>query len=237
MGLYGNILVVPADPDYWPPVNREVSLTLDDILIETARSRPSAVPRPLTPPWAGSATSLLGRWRERLLAKRASAGEVVRFYLTNTANTRVFKVALPGARIKLVGGDSGRVRARGVRRVCDPGAVRARRHRCAFRRAGRADARAPHTGTDIRTRARSTSTRGAGRALARRSVRRSSATTLSGKRSGSGWQRSSTPPPDKTLAFDRRDGHGRPRRATVVYACPMHPQVVSDEPAAARIAA
>jgi FtsP/CotA-like multicopper oxidase with cupredoxin domain len=33
---------------------------------------------------------------------------VVRVYLTNTANTRVFKVALPGARMKLVGGDSGR---------------------------------------------------------------------------------------------------------------------------------
>ena len=26
----------------------------------------------------------------------AQAGEVVRLYLTNTANTRVFKVALPG---------------------------------------------------------------------------------------------------------------------------------------------
>jgi FtsP/CotA-like multicopper oxidase with cupredoxin domain len=36
-------------------------------------------------------------------------GEVVRLYLTNTANTRVFNVALPGARLKLVGGDSGRV--------------------------------------------------------------------------------------------------------------------------------
>ena len=34
MGLYGNVIVVPADPDYWPPVHREVALTLDDILIE-----------------------------------------------------------------------------------------------------------------------------------------------------------------------------------------------------------
>jgi FtsP/CotA-like multicopper oxidase with cupredoxin domain len=42
----------------------------------------------------------------RLTAKQ---GEVVRVYLTNTANTRVFKVALPGAGMKLVGGDSGRV--------------------------------------------------------------------------------------------------------------------------------
>ena len=34
-------------------------------------------------------------------------GELVRFYFTNTANTRVFNVALPGARMKLVGADSG----------------------------------------------------------------------------------------------------------------------------------
>ena len=32
----------------------------------------------------------------------------MRFCLTNTANTRVFNVTLPGARVKLVGGDSGR---------------------------------------------------------------------------------------------------------------------------------
>ena len=42
------------------------------------------------------------------LALSAQRGEVVRLYLTNTANTRVFNVALPGARMKLVGGDSGR---------------------------------------------------------------------------------------------------------------------------------
>ena len=39
----------------------------------------------------------------------ARRGEVVRFFLTNTANARVFNVALPGARMKLVGGDSVRV--------------------------------------------------------------------------------------------------------------------------------
>jgi FtsP/CotA-like multicopper oxidase with cupredoxin domain len=42
------------------------------------------------------------------LALDASAGEVVRFYLVNTANTRVFNVAVRGGRMKLVGGDSGR---------------------------------------------------------------------------------------------------------------------------------
>src|SRR6185312_4011419 len=39
----------------------------------------------------------------------ARAGEVLRLWLTNTANTRVFNVRLPGARMKLVGGDSGRM--------------------------------------------------------------------------------------------------------------------------------
>src|SRR2546429_8228923 len=42
-------------------------------------------------------------------ALTAQAGEVVRLWLPNTANTRVFNVQLPGARMKLVGGDSGRV--------------------------------------------------------------------------------------------------------------------------------
>ena len=37
----------------------------------------------------------------------ARRGEVVRFYFTNTANTRVFNVALPGAQMKLVGADAG----------------------------------------------------------------------------------------------------------------------------------
>src|SRR5439155_25604225 len=35
-------------------------------------------------------------------------GAVARLYLTDTANTRVFNVRLPGAGLKLVGGDSGR---------------------------------------------------------------------------------------------------------------------------------
>src|SRR5918997_6251538 len=38
----------------------------------------------------------------------AALGEVVRLYLVNTANTRIFNFALRGARMKLIGGDSGR---------------------------------------------------------------------------------------------------------------------------------
>ena len=107
LGLYGNILVAPRDPDYWPPAHRELVLTLDDILIEDGRIAPFSR--------SETTYAAMGRFGNVLLVGgetepvlRARAGEVVRLYLTNTANTRVFDVALPGARLKLVGGDSGR---------------------------------------------------------------------------------------------------------------------------------
>jgi FtsP/CotA-like multicopper oxidase with cupredoxin domain len=107
LGLYGNILVVPAEPDYWPPVHREVSLTLDDVLIEDGRIAPFSRTEPNYVAMGRFGNTLLVGG-ETDLELRALSGEVVRFYLTNTANTRVFNVALPGARMKLLGGDSGR---------------------------------------------------------------------------------------------------------------------------------
>src|SRR5205823_14737213 len=97
MGLYGNILVVPTDPDNWAPVNREVLLTLDDVLLEDGKIAP----------FSRSETTYvaMGRFGNTLLvggepdlSLTARRGEVVRFYLTNTANTRVFNVGLAGAR-------------------------------------------------------------------------------------------------------------------------------------------
>src|SRR5690349_6741259 len=108
MGLYGNVIVEPARSDYWPAVHREVVLTLDDVLIENGKIAPFS--RTETTHAAmgrfGNVLLVSGESDHRLTAK---PGEVVRFFLTNTANTRVFKVKLPGARMKLVGGDSGRV--------------------------------------------------------------------------------------------------------------------------------
>lgn len=40
MGLYGGIVVAPTQPDYWSPVNREVVITLDDLLLENGRVAP-----------------------------------------------------------------------------------------------------------------------------------------------------------------------------------------------------
>src|SRR4030088_2600073 len=107
MGLYGNILVVSDDPDYWPPANREIVLTLDDILLEEGKI--ASFSR------SGTTHVAMGRFGNVLLVGGESessltvgAGEVVRLYLTNTANTRIFNVCLPGARMKLGGGGSGR---------------------------------------------------------------------------------------------------------------------------------
>ena len=106
MGLYGNIHVVPADPDYWPPVNRELFLTLDDVLIEDGKIAGFSASE-TTHVAMGRFGNVMLVSGEPDLALTAKRGEVVRFYFTNTANTRVFNVTLPGARMKLVGGDSG----------------------------------------------------------------------------------------------------------------------------------
>ena len=108
MGLYGPVVVVPSEAEYWPPVNRELVLTLDDILLEEGR----------VAPFSRSQTThtAMGRFGDVMLVSGqtdllldAQAGEVVRLYLINTANTRVFNVGVTGARMKLVGGDSGHV--------------------------------------------------------------------------------------------------------------------------------
>jgi FtsP/CotA-like multicopper oxidase with cupredoxin domain len=108
LGLYAPIIVEPADPDYWPPAHREIAVTVDDILLEDGRV--AAFDREQT------TYAAMGRFGDHLLANgetdlrlSATRGEVVRFYFVNTANTRVFNVAFAGARMKLVGGDSGRV--------------------------------------------------------------------------------------------------------------------------------
>ena len=40
LGLYGNIVVVPSEPDYWSPADRDVILTVDDLLVEEGKIAP-----------------------------------------------------------------------------------------------------------------------------------------------------------------------------------------------------
>lgn len=105
LGLYGNYLVEPADSNYWSPVNREIPLFLDDILIEESQINLSK---------EEADHALMGRFGNVMLVNgetdyslAVNQGEVVRFYITNAANTRPFNFVIDGARMKLVGGDGG----------------------------------------------------------------------------------------------------------------------------------
>jgi FtsP/CotA-like multicopper oxidase with cupredoxin domain len=227
LGLYGNVLVQPADPEYWPPVNREVALTLDDILLQDGK----------VAPFSRSETNYaaMGRFGDVLLisgepelALTADRGEVVRFYLTDTANTRVFKVALPGARIKLVGGDSGRyereefveevVLAPSERAVIDvlfeePGQLTLE-HRTPERTYSLAR-------IDV-------SDQPATPALAGQFELLRTAPELAAERERLGDHLQAEP--DKTLAFVAEMDFDAPADGPVVFTCPMHPEVVDEEP-------
>jgi FtsP/CotA-like multicopper oxidase with cupredoxin domain len=228
MGLYGNVLVEPADPDYWPPVNREAVLTLDDILLEDGK----------VAPFSRTETnySAMGRFGDVLLVSgetelslNARLGEVVRFYLTNTANTRVFKVALPRARIKLVGADSGHVEhekfvddvvlAPSERVVVDvlfdqPGELGLEHH-------------TPERVYPLA--AIQVSENRAEPSLEQQfEVLRTNADMVAERERVAPYLDAE---PDKMLAFIAEMDMGMPEGdAPVAYACPMHPEVVRDEP-------
>jgi FtsP/CotA-like multicopper oxidase with cupredoxin domain len=226
MGLYGNILVVPAQADYWPPVHRELLLTLDDVLIEDGKIA-SFSRTETTHAAMGRFGNVILAGGETDLALAAGTGEVVRFYLTNTANTRVFNVALPGAQIKLVGGDSGRcereefvdsvVLAPSERVVIDVHFGDPGRLTLEHRTPGRTY---PLATIDVGTQA-------AEPALAQQfAVLRQNPEWVAERERLAPYLDA---PPDKTLGLVAEMDMGVPEGA-VVYACPMHPDVVSEEP-------
>ena len=227
MGLYGNVIVEPADPDYWAPVNREWVLTLDDVLIEDGRI--AAFSRSETSYAAmGRFGNVLLVAGEPELALEARQGDVVRLYLTNTANTRVFKVKLPGARMKLVGGDSGRCE----REEIVEEAILAPSERVIldvlFERAGPL-ALEHHTPEKVyRLASIAVGDEPAEPSLAEAFEQLRSDPELCAEREG--LDRHLSAEPDKTLAFVAEMDFDEPAGGAAAYTCPMHPEVVSEEP-------
>ena len=227
MGLYGNVIVEPAEPEYWAPVNREWVLTLDDVLIEDGRI--AAFSRSETSYAAmGRFGNVLLVAGEPELALEARQGEVVRLYLTNTANTRVFKVKLPGARMKLVGGDSGRCE----REEIVEEAILAPSERVIldvrFDRAGEL-ALEHHTPEKVyRLASIAVSDEPAEPSLAESFEQLRSDPELSAERAD--LDRHLSAEPDKTLAFVAEMDFEEPEGGAAAYTCPMHPEVVSEEP-------
>ena len=106
MGLYGNILVdshrprLLAAPQPRDPADARRHLIEDGKVASFSESETSYVAM-------GRFGNVLLVSGEPELELTAQPGEVVRFYLTNTANTRVFKVALHGRADEARRGDSG----------------------------------------------------------------------------------------------------------------------------------
>lgn len=230
MGLSGNIIVVPSDPDYWPPANRDVTLMLDDIRIEDGKVAPFNRAHPTYTAMGRFGNLLLVNGQPQV-AFRAQHGEVVRLYLTNAANARVFNLSLPGARLKLVGGDSGRYEretfvdnvliAPSERAVVDVMFEQPGELALVHRTPERTYVLAPIT-VDVEPAAPSLASEfgnlrtNADMAAARASI-----------------ARYLDADPDKTLALIAEMDMGEaemPAGSQASYVCPMHPEVTSSEP-------
>jgi FtsP/CotA-like multicopper oxidase with cupredoxin domain len=232
LGLYGNILVVPAEPDYWPSVDRDVVLTLDDILIENG----------MVSPFSRTETTYaaMGRFGNVFLVSGEPdprltwrAGEVVRLWLTNTASTRVFNVRLPGARMKLVGGDGGRVEHEEfIDEVLLGPSERAVVDVVAEQTGGELTLRHQTPDRIYRLASVQLSDEPAGRSRAVREFQDlRTAPELQAERQQ--LERWLAAPPDKTLAMVAEMDDPAAVAETggaVSYACPMHPEVTSDQP-------
>src|SRR3954464_5105733 len=225
MGLSGTILVVPSEPGYWAPVHRELVVTLDDVLIEDGRIAPFSP--------AETTYVAMGRFGNQLLVNgepsltlAADAGEVVRFYLVNTANTRVFNVAVRGGRMKLVGGDSGRCEREEL--VDSVGLAPSERAVVDVRFEAAGEAALEHR-TPERTYPLAAVTIGDGAVdpgptAAFDTLRVNPEMVAERHRIAPHPDRE----PDKTIAFVAEMEFEVPE-GTVVYSCPMHPEVVSLE--------
>ena len=104
LGLAGNIMV--RGSEQLSRVHREEILLLDDILIGDDGLVPYGAERPTH--------ALMGRFGNVFLVNgepvwrgTARPGDVVRFWLTNAANTRTFNLSITNARMKVVASDLG----------------------------------------------------------------------------------------------------------------------------------
>ncbi len=107
LGLYGNMLVRSARPDYYGPANREEVLMLDDLLLGDEGLIPYGGDTPIH--------VLMGRFGNVFLINgepdyrlSVARGEVVRLFLTNASSTRTFNLSFGGAPTKVVGADGGK---------------------------------------------------------------------------------------------------------------------------------
>jgi FtsP/CotA-like multicopper oxidase with cupredoxin domain len=107
MGLVGNMLVESPDPAYYSPANREVPLMLSDLMIHADTLIPFGREAPdfALMGRIGNVPLVNGEPEFSLTVQR---GEVVRFYFTNAANSRIWNLSIPGVPLKVLASDVSR---------------------------------------------------------------------------------------------------------------------------------
>lgn len=104
LGLYGNILVESKNTAN-PPVDYRIPLFLDDISL-TEDGIQSFVPDVTTHTLMGRFGNTMMINGETNFSLELKQGDIVRFYLTNAANTRVFDFGIEQQKIKLIADDA-----------------------------------------------------------------------------------------------------------------------------------
>jgi len=106
LGLYGNIFVVPINKSYYNIVNREEFIFLDDLQLND---------REVTPTYDSKISQvLMGRFGNIMFINgkesynlTVNTRDVVRFFLTDSSNTRLFNFSIESTRLKIIGSDGG----------------------------------------------------------------------------------------------------------------------------------
>lgn len=115
LGLYGAYLVEPADSSYWPPVDREVVMLLDDVAIEG---------NALAPYYRdGADHTMMGRFGNVFLVNGdpdftlpVKRNETIRFYVLDASNARVYNLQYSREmEMNILGADNGRFEYPGAR--------------------------------------------------------------------------------------------------------------------------
>ena len=232
MGLYGTIVVEPADPAYWPAVDRQLTLTLDDLLVEDGHIAPFRR--------SGPNFTAMGRFGNVLLingetefsgtAARRRGRAPVSGQHREHADLQLRRCAAPGRSwsAATAAGTSGR---RSSTRCCSRPRSGRSSTCCSTPRGGAA--RAPHPGPGLRPRRVH---RRAGRqraaAVRPRRSRRCAPTPNSPPSTG---RSSTTSNGRRTRSSPSSRGcrccTARTHAPASSYACPMHPEVTATEPA------
>lgn len=106
LGMYGAFVVEPANETYWEAAELDQVVFVDDITTKNEE-----IPKNKD----GATHTLMGEYGDVMLVNGAvnaqlhgKTGVVNRYYLINSANSRPFRLTIPGdAKMKLVGADNG----------------------------------------------------------------------------------------------------------------------------------